>query len=467
MNSARTFTALAVTALTFATLQSLLVPVLPVIQQDLHTDAAGATWTLTAWLITAAVATPLLGRIGDLAGKRRIFLVTVAAVGVGSVVAALAPTLGVLLAARVLQGLGGAMFPLAFGILRDTFPAARLPAGIGAFSALTAVGAGLGTVLAGPLAAALGWRGLFLIPLVGMLVGAVLTLRWVPDSTTRAGGRVNVPAAVLLAGWLVALLLPLSSGAQWGWGSPAVIGLFVLAAVLVAAWALVELRSRTPLVDLRTLAAPALWSTNLAAVFFGAAMFGVFAYFPRFAQTPASSGYGLGLTVGESGLLMLPMLITMAAMGFLAGPLTRFVEPRRQLIAAALLLALPTASLALFHHNAWQLGTAAAFFGIGLGAGFAAMTTVVVQNVPPTETGVASGVNANLRTIGSALGTVLLTAIVTGTAGPTGIPTESGYEYGFLTLAALAVVSALIVITARPHRRPAPAPVEALTPEPV
>ncbi|WP_233551232.1 MFS transporter [Amnibacterium setariae] len=466
----RTFAALAVTALTFATLQSLLVPVLPVLQRDLRTDAAGATWAVTAWLITSAVATPLLGRVGDLAGKRRVFLLCLAAVAAGSVAAALAPNLAVLLAARVLQGFGGAMFPLAFGILRDVLPARSLASGIGGFSAVMAIGSGLGTVLAGPLSAALGWRGLFVIPLAGMVVGGVLTLRWVPATGSRATGRVNLVAATLLSGWLVALLVPLSTGADRGWGSPVVVGLFVLAAVLLAAWAAVELRSRTPLVDLRMLREPAVWSTDVAAIFFGAAMFGVFAYFPRFAQTPAGTGWGLGASVAASGLLMLPMLVTMAASGFLIGPIGRVVPPRLQLVGAALLLAVSTASLAVLHAAGWQLAAAAAVFGVGLGVGFAAMTTVVVQSVPATQTGVASGVNANLRTIGSAIGTALLTAIVTGSAGATGEPSESGYETGFLVLAALAVVSALVVLAARiPRRRTArplpvaPSPIEADT----
>ncbi|WP_284254755.1 MFS transporter [Pseudolysinimonas kribbensis] len=168
----RTFAALGLSVASFSTLQSLIVPVLPAIQADLHTGTAGVTWAMTAWLISAAVATPLLGRVGDLVGRRRTFLVTVAAVALGSLIAATAPTLGVLLIARVIQGLGGAMFPLAFGLLREAFPARRVPSAIGGMSAILAIGSGLGTVLAGPLVGVLGWRGLFLVPLVLTVAGA-------------------------------------------------------------------------------------------------------------------------------------------------------------------------------------------------------------------------------------------------------------------------------------------------------
>ena len=453
LNPRRAFAALAVSIASFATLQSLLVPVLPVIQADLRTDAAGATWAITSWLITSAVATPLLGRVGDLHGRRRVFLASLAAVILGSLLAALAPSIGVLIIARVIQGFGGGMFPLGYGLLRDNLSPRALSGGIGALSALMAIGSGLGTLLAGPLSGAVGWRGLFLIPLIGVTLGGILTMRWVRVSPDRAPGRINVPAALLLSAWLVALLVPLSVGSQWGWGSPAVIGFFIAAAVLLAVWVTVELRSSNPLVDLRLMRVPAIWSTNISAVFFGAAMFGVFAYFPRFVQTPTETGYGLGATVAESGLLMLPMLVTMAVMGFVTGPLTRILPSRGQLVVAAALIAASTASLALLHAERWQLALAAGVFGIGLGMGYAAMTSIVVQAVPATQTGIASGVNTNLRTIGSAIGTALLTAIVTGTTQPDGFPAERGYTTGFLTLAALAAIAAVIVGAARAIER--------------
>ncbi|WP_425954206.1 MFS transporter [Xylanimonas sp. McL0601] len=449
----RALIALGVAIGSFATLQSLLVPVLPVMQHDLHTDAAGITWALTTWLIVSAVATPLLGRAGDLLGKRRVLLAALAAVALGSLVAATSPNLPVLLAGRALQGLGGAMFPLAFGLVRDVLPRERVAGGIGALSALVAVGAGIGTVLAGPLATAIGWRGLFLLPLAGVSVGAVLVQRGVPDGVPAARGRVNVPAGVLLSAWLLALLLPLSSGASWGWGSARTIGLLVAAAVLATVWVAVELRAREPLVDMRMMRLPGVWNTNVAAVLVGAAMFGVWAYFARFLQEPVSTGYGLGAGVGTAGLLMLPMLVLMAAAGFFTGPLTRVVPLRAQLAGGALLIAVATTAIALVHGSAAVLAVEAGVFGLGLGVAFAAMTNVVVASVPADRTGVASGMNANLRTIGSAVGTALTTAIVTGSAATAGgEPTERGYVVGFLVLAVLAGLAAVVALASRPSR---------------
>lgn len=443
-----TFAVLALSVASFATLQSLVVPVLPVIQQDLHTTTAGVTWTMTAWLIAAAVATPLLGRVGDLVGKRRVFVLALLAVALGSVIAAVAPSIGVLIAGRVVQGLGGAMFPLAFGIIRDEFPPHRLPSAIGAIASIIAIGSGLGTVLAGPLAAALSWRGLFLVPVALTVTAAVLALVIVPESPTRATGGVNPWSALLLSGWLIALLLPLSTGAQWGWSSPVVIGLLALAAVLLAVWVVVELRSRHPLVDMRLMREPGVWSMNAAAVFIGAAMFAVFAFFPRFVQTPVSTGYGLGATVAESGLLMLPMLVTMAVTGFLSGPLERWLGFRTQIVIAATVMAAASLSLAFLHGSLVAVATASGVFGVGLGLVYAAITSVVVQSVPATQTGVASGMNANLRTVGSAIGAAVMTALVTGTLGVGGLPAETGYTEGFATAGVLAFGAAVVTVAA-------------------
>lgn len=443
-----TFAVLALSAGSFATLQSLVVPVLPVIQTDLGTTTSGVTWTMTAWLISAAVATPLLGRVGDMVGKRRILVIALLAVALGSVVAAVAPSIGVLIGARIIQGLGGAMFPLAFGIIRDEFPAHRLPSAIGAIASIIAIGSGLGTVLAGPLADVLSWRGLFLVPAVFTVAGAVLALLFIPESPTRAAGGVNPWSAVLLSGWLVALLLPLSTGAQWGWGSPAVIGLLVLAAVLLAAWILVELRSRTPLVDMRLMREHGVWTMNAAAVFVGASMFAVFAFFPRFVQTPVSTGYGLGASVAESGMLMLPMLVTMAVTGFLSGPLARWVGFRAQIVIAAGLMAVAAVSLGLLHSSLAEVAVASGVFGVGLGLVYAAITSVVVQSVPPTQTGVASGMNANLRTVGSAIGAAVMTALVTGSTAADGLPTEAGYSDGFVVAGLLSAGALVVTVVA-------------------
>ncbi|MET0422669.1 MAG: MFS transporter [Actinoplanes sp.] len=433
-------------------------PVVPTIQQDMHKSAGTVTWVLTAWLLAASVATPLMGRIADMIGKDRTLLVALAAIAVGCLVAAIAPNVGVLIVARVLQGLGGAVFPVAFGILRDEFPAERVTSAVGGMAAVIATGSGFGIVLAGPIVGALNWRWLFWIPMIVVLAVGVLAWRLIPASPVRTPGRVNWLSAVLLSAWLVALLLPLSKATTWGWGSGRTLGLFVAAALLLAAWFTAELRSANPLIDMRMMRLPAVWTTNLVALLFGAAMFGVFAFLPQLMQVPQSSGYGFGASVTRSGLLMLPMLVAMAVFGSLSGPLTRWLSGKIQLVIGAALGALSCVAFAVRHDEQWIVALTGGVFGIALGLVYSSMINLIVQSVPRHQTGAASGMNTNIRTIGASIGTAVVSSIVTSHPAAGGLPAESGYTTSFLVLAlagaAAFAVALLVPTTRRTEKRP-------------
>ncbi len=450
-------------------MQSLVTPVLPTIQQDLHTSAGTVTWVLTAWLLSASVATPLMGRIADMTGKDRALLVALAAIAVGCLLAALAPNIAVLIVARVIQGLGGAIFPVSFGILRDEFPPARVTSAIGVMAAVIATGGGLGIVLAGPIVGALSWRWLFWLPLAVVVLVGLAAWRLVPASPVRTPGRVNWLSAALLSGWLVALLLPLSKATAWGWTSGRTLGFLTAGVVLLAAWLLAEFRSAEPLIDMRMMRLPAVWTANLVALLFGAAMFGVFAFLPQLMQIPRSSGYGFGATVTGAGLLMLPMLVTMAVFGSLSGPLTRWASSKAQLLWGAGLSTLATLSLALRHGEQWEVAVAGGVFGIGLGLVYSSLVNLIVQSVPRHQTGVASGMNTNIRTIGASIGTAVVSSIITSHPGAQGVPAESGFTEAFLVLtvvAGAAFLVALLVPTARaPQAEPEPEPERERSPE--
>ncbi|MDG6104066.1 MFS transporter [Dactylosporangium aurantiacum] len=448
-----TFVALAAAAAAFSMLQSLVSPVLPTIQRDLHTSQSTVTWVLTAWLLSAAVATPIMGRIGDMYGKRRTLLVALAAIAVGCVIAAVAPNVGVLIVGRVIQGLGGAVFPISFGILRDELPPARVASAIGGLSAVIAVGGGLGVVLAGPIVDALDWRALFWIPTVVVAGTFALALRFVAESPVRAPGRINWLAGALLSGWLVALILPLSKAPVWGWTSVKVVVPLIAALILIVAWVLVELRSAEPLIDMHMMRLPAVWTTNLVALLFGAGMFATYAFLPQFLQTPRSTGYGFGTTVTGAGLAMLPMLVTMALAGFVSGPLTAYVPTKVQLLLGTMTAALACGALTLFHDAYWQVAVATGAFGVGLGLTFTAMVNLIVHTVPAGQTAVASGMNANIRTIGGSLGAAVASAVITAHVTPAGLPLESGYTYAFAVLTAMLAAAAVIAVLVPRGRR--------------
>ncbi|MEU0442062.1 MFS transporter [Streptomyces sp. NPDC006186] len=452
-----TFAVLATGAGVFAMLQSLIAPALPTVQHALHTSQSTATWVMTAYLLSASVFTPILGRVGDLVGKKRTLVAVLVAVLAGCLLAALAPTIGVLVVARVVQGAGGALVPLSFGIIRDEFAPREVPGSISALSAVIAAGGGVGMVAAGPIVSALDYRWLFWIPVAVVAATVLIAVRYVPESPRRAEGSVSWLGALLLSGWLVALLLPISQAGVWGWGSARTVGLFVLAALLFALWLIAESRSRSPLVDLRVMRLPAVWTTNLAALLFGAGMYAIWSFLPGFVQTPSSAGYGFGASVTASGLLMLPMLVAMFLSGMLSGRLEPVFGAKALLTTGAALGALSCAMLAVRHDRQWQIAVAAGLFGLGIGLAFAAMANLVVASVPPDRTGAATGMNANIRTIGGSIGAAVTGVLVTGRLQPSGLPYGSGYTHGFTLLAVLCLAAALAALLVPVRRRAVPA----------
>lgn len=438
-----TFAVLAAGIGAFALLQSLVVPVLTTVQHELHTSQDTVTWVLTAYLLSAAIMTPILGRIGDMFGKKRVFVATLVALAVGSLLAALAPSIGVMIVARVIQGFAGGMLPVAFGIIRDEFPAERVPGAIGLLASLTAIGAGLGIVLAGPIVDALSWRWLFWLPMMLTIVAGIAAYLFVPESEVRAPGRISWLPAVLLSGWLVALLVALSEAPTWGWGSGKVLGLIAVAVLLAAGWLAAELRATTPLIDMKMMRLTAVWTNNLVALLIGMGMYATFAFLPEFVQTPrAIAGYGFTASITKSGLMLLPSTVTMFCVGMFAGRLAHRYGGKALVVAGCLVGAGSMAVLAFAHQQEWQVFLATALMGIGFGLAFSAMSALIVAAVPPSQTGVASGMNANIRNIGGSIGSAVMASIVTSQLAPSGLPKDAGYTTGFAVMTCCLVLAA-------------------------
>ncbi|MET0821135.1 MAG: MFS transporter [Aeromicrobium sp.] len=441
-----TFTVLAVSVASFAMLQSLVTPVLAEIQVDLNTDQTTVTWVLTAYLLSASVFTPIIGRIGDKVGKERMLVVSLVGLAIGSLIAALATSIGPMIVARVIQGVGGGVLPLSFGIIRDEFPEKKIPGAVGIIASLAAVGAGVGIVIAGPIVDALSYHWLFWLPMGVTIVAAIAAHFVVPESPVRTEGKISVQPAVLLSAWLVCLLLALSEGHSWGWTSGRVVGLLVAAVVLAFAWIQVENRSASPLIDMTMMRLPAVWTTNLVALLVGFSMYASFGFLPQFTQTPAASGYGFGATITESGLILLPSSVTMFVVGLMSGTFVRLIGPKTVVVIGSLISSSSMALLAFAHDEKWELYLATAIMGVGVGLVFACLSNLIVAAVPPEQTGVASGMNANIRTIGGSIGAAVMASIVTASVFPNGLPRESGYTNGFAVLAGAFVVAALVAL---------------------
>jgi len=434
-------------------LQSLVVPALPTLQHDLNTTPTGVTWIFTAYLLAASVATPIAGRLGDMFGKKRTLVVVLAGLGGGTLLAALATTLPVMIGARAIQGLGGAIFPLAFGIVRDEFPRERVAGGIALISGLLGVGGGLGIILAGPILAHLDYHWLFWIPFGVIVLTVIATVLIIPESPLRAPGNVNWAGAVLLSLWMICLLVSISEAPSWGWLSARTLGLLGAAAVLAIAWVRAETRSSSPLVDITMMRLRGVWTTNLAGFLLGFGMYSSFVLIPQFVQTPDASGYGFGSSVTEAGLFLVPTTIAMIIASPLGGRLSGRFGSKVPLVLGSSITLMAYILLAVAHSAHWQIYLASLLLGTGIGFAFASMSNLIVEAVRPDQTGVATGMNAVMRTIGGAVGGQVAASILAASLLADGVPKEQGYTLSF-TIMAVALAAGVAASIAVPGRQP-------------
>jgi EmrB/QacA subfamily drug resistance transporter len=439
---------LAVTALAglaYSMLSSAVIPALPSIQHSLHATETGVTWLLTGYLLSASVATSILGRLGDMYGKERLLLITLVILAAGTVISALSTSLAPMIAGRIIQGAGGGIFPLAFGIVRDEFPRERVAGSIGILSSILGVGGGVGIVIGGLIVEHLDYHWLYWVPLVVTAVAAVCTWRFVPESPVRVPGRVNWLAAALMTAGFCCVLVAISETTTWGWGSARTLGLLALGLILCAAWVAVEVRSEEPLIDMTMMRIRGVWTTNLVAFLLGGGMYASFLIIPQFAQLPASTGFGFGASVVTAGLYLLPAALGMSLLGSVAGRVARRYGPKSAVIAGSGITAAAFAFFAALHGHPLDMLISTALMGIGIGLAFAALGNLSVQAVPAHQTGVATGMNTVMRTLGGALGGQIVATFIANNV-VHGLPTITGFtdslvlQAGFLVVAMLAGV---------------------------
>jgi EmrB/QacA subfamily drug resistance transporter len=441
-NLAVTYGVLLSAVLAFSVMQSLVLPVLAEISVRYDTDQATTTWVATAYLISASICTPLLGRLGDGFGRRRTLVACLVALAIGSLVAGLSSSIEVLLVARVVQGVGGGVLPLSYGIVRDEFPAPRVPSVVAALASTGAFGFAIGVAAGGPMVEYLGFRSLFLVPAGITAISALVALRFVPESPPRPAEPLPAVPALLLAGWLTALLLPVSKGAAWGWGSAATLSLLAVAIVLVVAWVVTESRAESPIIDMMLMRLRPIWSANLLSVMVGFAMFSSLALVPQLMQAPADSRYGIGASVTASGVALIPCGLACFLAGLVSVRVTRAFGSRVVLATALVAWACATYWMGMNGDTVLELALGMCVMGAGLGFLLATLAAAVVDAAPAHQTGAASGMHANLRTIGGAAGTAVTAAIVTSHP-VTGFSASAvGYQTGFVVLAGVLFAAA-------------------------
>lgn len=463
---------LAFAGTTAAIMQTLVTPLIAELPQILDTSSSNAAWVITVTLLVAAVCVPVVGRLGDLVGKRRMLLACSVPLIVGSVVCAFASDVVTMIVGRGLQGMGMGMVPLGIALLRDVVPAEKLSGSIALVSASMGIGGAIGLPLAAAVAQYANWRVLFWGSAVLAAVVAVLIHLLVPDVPAGAEGqRFDLPGALGLGVGLVSLLLAVSKGADWGWASGTTLGLFTVAVVALAGWGVWEVRTTDPLVDLRTTARPRVLLTNVASIFVGFGMYASMLVMPQLLQFPEATGYGLGQSMLAAGLWIAPGGLMMMLVSPLGGKLTNARGPKFTLVCGTLVLAAGYfASMGLIG-SAWGVMVVTIITSSGVGLAYGAMPALIMSSVPITETAAANGFNTLMRSLGTSVGSAVIGVILsqmTTTMGGHTLASEAGFRTALLVGGGLALISAGIAAVI-PAARTSPAgedtPDQAAAPE--
>lgn len=443
----RLFTfALSAVVLSFSLMQTLVVPALPTLGRELGASEQGTGWILTAFLLSGAVLAPVVGNLGDRFGHRRILLTAVITFAAATLVAAVSPSLGVLLAARVVQGVSTATFPLALALAGDMLSGPPLTAAFGWIPGMIGLGAGIALVVGGVVVDTLSWRWLFAIGAVLILASAAMVVAWVPRAEARALTRpTDWPGIVLLTGGLVGVLLAVSQGEAWGWDSPRTLGVGAAGLALLALLIVVEIRSAAPVVDVRTFRHGPLALVSLLTVAVGFVPYVCYVALPLLMQAPTCTGYGHGMSVTVSALAMLPS----AVLVFLGGRLTPMLVAGRgaggtAMIAAAV-MGLGAVALALWPTTSWTVIAGFSILGFGNGIGYAICSKLVMTWSPPAEAGAATGLNSVVRTIGSAAAAPVVTVLLS-TGAAAGHDAARPYSLAFWIAAGASLVGVAVAL---------------------
>jgi MFS family permease len=426
-----------------AIISSLGAPLIPSIARSLNISVDEAQWSLTAALLCAAVAAPIMGRLGDGKHRRQTIIGGLVVVLIGSIIAGLADSLGVLIVGRAMQGVGLGIAPVTMAAARDHLPREQGHAVIGLLSVSAAAAVGAGYPISGLIANEIDVHAAFFFGAVMTALALVAAVRVIPSSRSAKATPLDVPGAAVIAAGLIALLIAIGQGEVWGWGSTATISLFVLAIIILGAWVRLQLARDAPLVDLRQLRHRAVLTADLAAVVLGVAMYMFLTLVTEFVQVPQSLPYGLGASSLVAGLCLVPFSVMSVAASRATVWVTRWTSPSAVLVSGSAIIAAAGAFFALFHDAIWQAFVAMGVIGIGFGGTFAAIPGIITSAVPRHETGSAMGLYQVIRYIGFSIGSAVAATILAGNTLPGGTQiAERGYVIALWVGTAVCAVSA-------------------------
>ncbi|MBO0845025.1 MAG: MFS transporter [Nocardioides sp.] len=436
--------------LSAALTQTMVIPIQSELPALLGTTASNASWVITATLLGAAVSMPLAGRLADLYGKQRVLVANAALLVVGSLVCAMTSTLMPMLVGRTLQGFAMGFIPVGISLMREFTPPHITATAIAAMSATLGVGGAIGLPLAAWIADGHDWHLLFWVSAALALVVLAATVFLVPHIHDAQPGRLDVLGGLGLAVGLVTFLVGVSKAHDWGWDAASTWAAIVGGLVLLVAWGLFELRQADPLVDLRTTARPQILLTNVAAVAIGFGMMAQSIVVPQLLEMPAVTGFGLGQSILAAGLWMAPAGLMMMLFAPVSSSLIGRLGAKRTLMIGATVLGAGYLVAVALMGAPWQLLVASCIAAAGVGIGYAAMPTLILDTAPVREAASAVGVNALMRSVGTTLAAaVMATMLTSSTQSVAGIalPTKGAFQACFLVGALAAFVGVAIAAT--------------------
>ncbi|MEV5807211.1 MFS transporter [Streptomyces parvulus] len=439
---------LAFTGIVASSMQTLLIPVIADLPRLLDTSPGNASWLISSTLLTASVAPPIMGRLGDLHGKRRMMLISLAVMIAGALLSASTTNLALAVAGRALQGVAMSAIPLAIGLMKDILPTNRLDSAAAVMSTSMGVGSSLALPAAALVAQQSDWQVLFYgAAALGVL--SVLLLLLVPETPARARGTFDIPGAVGLVVGLTLLLLPLSKGSEWGWTSVRTTMLFGGAVVVLALWAGLEGKLTSPLVDVRSFRRPVLLFTHLATMTVGASYLVVALVLPQLLQLPRATGYGLGQSMVAAGLLMVPLGLTMLLTAPLHARLSARYGPKATLLLGLSITAGGYGAAVGLVAAPWQTVIVTVVLGVGIGLAYASPPALLLGAVAPHETGAANGLNTLMRSVGAAVCSALVSVVLASTTRDyqgSPVPSLEGFRTAYLIAAALMGVGFVLAL---------------------
>lgn len=427
---------------------TMVTPLIPSLPAIFNTSADNTTWIITATLLAAAVVMPISGRLGDMIGKRRMLLALTVPLIIGGLICAVAPNLQILILGRTLQGMGSGMVPLGIAMLRDLVPKEKLPSAIATVSATLGVGGAIGMPLSAAMIEFASWRILFCFGALVTFIVSALIFFFIPKVEGQPRRqRFDWLGAIGLSIGLIGLMLGISKGSFWGWGSPFTLGLLIGGVAVLFAWGFWELRCTAPLVDLRTAVIPQVLLTNIASIFVGFGMYSSSLVMPQILQMSSATSYGLGQSVLAAGLWMAPAGLMMLVLSPVSGRLISSKGPKFTLVLGILIMAVGYVVGQLGMTTAWGLLITGVVINSGVAFAYGAMPAIIMGAVPRSETAAANGLNSLMRSLGTTTGAAvigLVLAQLTIDFGGVAVPSLTGFQVTLWLGAGICLLAAVV-----------------------